>query len=399
MIFTIDQYLTLAEAIKHELAPLEKKKEINLIKSEWGGHGFVDKVLAIADWWKKLSEDWRDKILRLPFKLIKQDGWVTLTQLSEDKLSQWFDGINAKLEKQGRLLASDLKRVATPLLPVKPKSTLKLGEAVTDDDFEIVGRKFRFEENDLENFKNTVLEHHGQKKFLTEQMFYYLELVGCDPLGILAKTEKTKWLLLQKDKEIEAERSLRIKLEKQFKQELRERLEEQAQYLAKITVNPVTLGYKAVNPNSIVFDEERIKVSIQRLINQEAFSLTALSSFMKGIIESDLPDQYWHKIFDEFGASMALKQEICPPMIIKLLTLRCLAIPETQKPFMSWISQNSSPLIAKTYNSFREKLLRNISSLYGKRFDLFRLDQQGKPIANTFSTESYQVFINGEINE
>ncbi len=232
MIFTIDQYLTLAETINKELAPLEKKKQINLVKSQWGGHGFVNKVFAIANWWKDLSQEWQDKISDLPFKVIKQDGWVTLTQLSEEKLGEWFEGITAKFEKQGRLLASDLKRVATPLLPEKPKSTLKLGEEVTDDEFEVVGRKYRFEEDDLETFKNTVLSNHEKNSdapLLTEHLFYYLELADCDPLRILAKAEKTTWLLLQKDQEIEAERSQRLKLEQGLKQELQKCLDQQAE--------------------------------------------------------------------------------------------------------------------------------------------------------------------------
>lgn len=231
MICTIDQYLTLAETINKELAPLEKKKEINLLKSQWGGHGFVDKVFEIANWWKELSQEWQDKISNLPFKVVKQDGWLTLTQLSEDKLSEWFEGISAKFEKQGRLLASDLKRIATPLLPEKPKSTLKLGEAVTGDEFEVVGRKYRFEEDDLETFKNTVLSNHEKNSdapLLTEHLFYYLELADCDPLRILAKAEKTKWQLLQKDQQIDAERSLRMQLENEFKQELQQYLDQQA---------------------------------------------------------------------------------------------------------------------------------------------------------------------------
>ncbi len=71
--------------------------------------------------------------------------------------------------------------------------------------------------------------------------------------------------------------------------------------------------------------------------------------------------------------------------------------PETESEYMAWIEQNSSPLITEVYNDFRGKLLRNISSQYGNRFDLFSLDDEGKPILQTFKSESYQVFINGEL--
>ena len=154
----------------------------------------------------------------------------------------------------------------------------------------------------------------------------------------------------------------------------------------------------AINPNSITIDEKRIKSSIQRLITQQAFSLTSLSAFMAEVVNGNLPTQYWHKIFDEFGASMALTKEIAPPMIIKLLTLRCLAIPETESEFMAWIGNNNSLMITEVYKDFRGKLLRNISSQYGgDRFDLFSLDDEGKPISKALPDESYQVFINGEL--
>ncbi len=118
---------------------------------------------------------------------------------------------------------------------------------------------------------------------------------------------------------------------------------------------------------------------------------------MREVTETDFPEQYWQKIFDEFGAKIALTKEIAPPMIIKLLTLRCLALPETEQEFRSWIGQNSSPLITEVYNDFRGKLLRNISSYYGHRFDLFSLNNEGKPVPTTFSGESYQIFINAEL--
>ncbi len=60
----------------------------------------------------------------------------------------------------------------------------------------------------------------------------------------------------------------------------------------------------AINPDSITIDEDRIKSLIQRLIHQEAFSLTSLSAFMREVTDGDLPTQYWHKIFDEFGAKI-----------------------------------------------------------------------------------------------
>ncbi len=147
----------------------------------------------------------------------------------------------------------------------------------------------------------------------------------------------------------------------------------------------------------VVFDEDRIKGLIKRLITQKAFSLTALSGFMREVTETALPTQYWHKIFDDFGATIALKKEIAPPMMIKLLTLRCLAIPTTEREFMNWMGQNSSPLTAEIYNNFRENLIINLSSYYGRRFDLFSLDHKGKPIPKNFSAESYQVFINKEL--
>ena len=178
----------------------------------------------------------------------------------------------------------------------------------------------------------------------------------------------------------------------------------QAAYLANLTESPVAFAYQAVNlkkvrsfqvvqtnheqdikeaiaresmainPNSITIDEKRIKSLIQRLINQEAFSLTSLSAFMSEVTDGDLPTQHWHKIFDEFGAKMALTKEIAPPMLLKLLTLRCLALPETEPQFMAWVGQNSSPLLTEVYNDFRGKLLRNISNQYGDRFDLFSMN-------------------------
>ncbi|MDJ0660427.1 MAG: hypothetical protein QNJ42_13210 [Crocosphaera sp.] len=181
---------------------------------------------------------------------------------------------------------------------------------------------------------------------------------------------------------------------------------QRAEYLANLTDNPVSFAYQAVNlqkcrsfqvihtcyeeeikevitrehiainPNSIIIDEDKIKEIIKRLIYQEAFSLTALTAFMREVTKSGLTDQYWHKIFDDFGASMALTKEIAPPMMIKLLTLRCLALPETEQEFMAWIRQNNSSLITEVYNDFRGKLLRNISSFYGDYFNLFSLDDK-----------------------
>ncbi|MGK7960065.1 hypothetical protein [Crocosphaera sp.] len=235
-----------------------------------------------------------------------------------------------------------------------------------------------------------------------------------NPLRPLEKTRNQLFLFSQDQ----------LFLSQQFKQEYNQKAKEntpiilneelplttvyqRAEYLAKLNISPLAFAYQAVNlkrcrsfhlihtlnegnirevisrehlginPNIIVFDEDKIKVLIKRLIHQEAFSLTALNAFMREVIESGLPQQYWHKIFDDFGASIALTKEIAPPSIIKLLTLRCLAIPETEQELIAWIGKNRSFFNTEVYNSFRGKLLRNISSLYGNRFDLFSLDDQG----------------------
>jgi hypothetical protein len=45
----------------------------------------------------------------------------------------------------------------------------------------------------------------------------------------------------------------------------------------------------------------------------------SLNIFLKEINESNIPKNYWHKIFDDLGASLGISKTLYPPLMVKLL--------------------------------------------------------------------------------
>jgi hypothetical protein len=110
-----------------------------------------------------------------------------------------------------------------------------------------------------------------------------------------------------------------------------------------------TLASKPKGQDASTIDEKALKQSIKSLADNPIVKLEQWQTFVENIFvvtgafsDADKRSNYWHKIFDGQGASNAIKQGIYTQQMIRLLTLRAIALPETLPDFLQWLQVDTT---------------------------------------------------------
>jgi hypothetical protein len=104
------------------------------------------------------------------------------------------------------------------------------------------------------------------------------------------------------------------------------------------------LATKPKDQAASAIDEKALKQAIKGLADNPTVKADQWQTFVENIfvVASAFPDpdkasDYWRRLFDGQGASNAIKQGIYTQPMIRLLTLRAIALPETLPDFLQWL--------------------------------------------------------------
>jgi hypothetical protein len=85
------------------------------------------------------------------------------------------------------------------------------------------------------------------------------------------------------------------------------------------------------------FDEQALKSAIKSLMGSSIVKPEAIRTFMEALGTTQISDTYWNSLFDGQGAQNALDQNIYSPQMVRLLTLKLIAIPDFLREYLEWI--------------------------------------------------------------
>ena len=109
------------------------------------------------------------------------------------------------------------------------------------------------------------------------------------------------------------------------------------------------LANKPQDQAASAIDEKALKQAVKGLADNPTVKPEQWQTFVENIfvVASAFDDfrkasDYWQKLFDGQGASNALKQGIYTQPMIRLLTLRAIALPDTLPEFLQWLQVDSS---------------------------------------------------------
>ena len=112
-------------------------------------------------------------------------------------------------------------------------------------------------------------------------------------------------------------------------------------------------------------DEKALKQAIKGLADNPTVKAEQWQTFVENIfvVASAFPDpdkagDYWRRLFDGQGASNAIKQGIYTQPMVRLLTIRAIALPETLPDFLQWLQVGTSKKgsYGETSLEFQEQL-------------------------------------------
>ena len=103
----------------------------------------------------------------------------------------------------------------------------------------------------------------------------------------------------------------------------------------QIFQNSIANKPKEVAPAA--FDEQALKSAIKSLMGSSIVKPEAISTFMEALGTPQISDTYWNSLFDGQGAQNALDQNIHSPQMVRLLTLKLIAIPDFLHEYLQWI--------------------------------------------------------------
>jgi hypothetical protein len=104
------------------------------------------------------------------------------------------------------------------------------------------------------------------------------------------------------------------------------------------------LATKPKDQAASMIDEKALKQAIKGLADNPTVNSKQCQTFVENIFvvasafpELDKASDYWQRLFDGQGAASAIKQGIYTQPMIRLLTLRAIALPETLPNFLQWL--------------------------------------------------------------
>jgi len=111
-----------------------------------------------------------------------------------------------------------------------------------------------------------------------------------------------------------------------------------------LTLIQQALATKPKEQAASAIDEKALKQAIKGLADNPTVKTEQWQTFVENIfvVASALPDpdkasDYWRRLFDGQGASNAIKQGIYTQPMIRLLTIRAIALPDTLPNFLQWL--------------------------------------------------------------
>ena len=109
------------------------------------------------------------------------------------------------------------------------------------------------------------------------------------------------------------------------------------------------LATKPKEQAASAIDEKALKQAIKGLADNPTVNPKQWQTFVENIfvVASAFPDpdkvsNYWRRLFDGQGASNAIKQGIYTQPMIRLLTIRAIALPETLPDFLQWLQVDTT---------------------------------------------------------
>lgn len=109
------------------------------------------------------------------------------------------------------------------------------------------------------------------------------------------------------------------------------------------------LANKPQDQAASAIDEKALKQAVKGLADNPTVKPEQWQTFVENIFvvasafdDSRKASDYWQKLLDGQGASNALKQGIYTQPMIRLLTLRAIALPDTLPEFLQWLQVDSS---------------------------------------------------------
>ncbi|EAZ87979.1 hypothetical protein, partial [Crocosphaera chwakensis] len=210
----LDHSLDKAHALQQELSNLTDEKEITHFFEDCGGEDLVQSYIRLVGWWDNLTEEWKNKILKVPFRFVPDNLWLNLSKLSFEGVKQWYNEITERSHKQSKKMGRETlspniwKRVTSQISP-KPKRikrVLKLHQPVTQEDFNVLQKNYDFTPESLQEFIAQVREDAKEQPIVTESLFPFLKDKGLDPLLILSPNDRFKFVqsqLDERDKQVE----------------------------------------------------------------------------------------------------------------------------------------------------------------------------------------------------
>jgi hypothetical protein len=234
---SINDYIQFGLECKTQKATLNKE-EFKDFQQGWG-KTFVNRCIKIADWFSGFPENLgalKDKILNLPFSNVFSDALVQLAKIPYQSLRAWYESIAKQLEQKGKLFPEDIREVAKTFVP-KSKTTIKLFEPLTEDDWPLVAKTYKLSPDDLKELKDQCSQFtEGQEQINTEHLLTVLdERWQKDPLKILSTGDGHKWQLQKKEEEIEKEKSRHVTLKRKHEQEINQLIQKYNEQIGQLT--------------------------------------------------------------------------------------------------------------------------------------------------------------------
>jgi hypothetical protein len=139
-----------------------------------------------------------------------------------------------------------------------------------------------------------------------------------------------------------------------------------------LTLIQQALATKPKEQAASAIDEKALKQAIKGLADNPTVKAEQWQTFVENIFvvvtafpDPDKASDYWQRLFDGQGASNAIKQGIYTQPMIRLLTLRAIALPDTLPNFLQWLQVGTGKK-DKSYGEISLEFQKNLQNLLEK---------------------------------
>ena len=143
----------------------------------------------------------------------------------------------------------------------------------------------------------------------------------------------------------------------------------------------------------MVADEQALTSALKSLMGSSTVKLESLETIVEALGNTDITEDYWEELFNSQGARNALRQDIYSSQMVRLLTLRTLAIPATLREYLEWLKFDENlnkrnlnqPIVTSLqFQSQLLSLLSEFTQIYSKLTELRQGLQYYSSLATLF---------------